>query len=766
MIYLISVFLVVINKPTLELLKILRVIWFVNKKQKMSKTYSHFIFALISSISAFSQLSITNNNSAITLAQNIVGSGITVTNATLNCGPNAAGVFSYAGSHLGLTNGILLTTGSAQSVSNPGSYLCNVVNGHNFTDPNVTAISPQAIYDVCILQFDFTPICDTLKIAYVFGSDEYPQYINQYNDVFALFLSGPKPSGGSYTSQNIATLPNGITPVAIDSVNGGWPIGTGASHANYYVNNYTSPNNDIAFNGYTIPITSVAAVLPCSNYHMKIALADAGNGHNDSGVFIEGNAFSCQNSPSVTIASVASCSNNGTASVSVSNYVGSPSYTWVPGNQHTSSISNLSSGSYTCIVALPGLCSNYTLTTTVGQPSPLTVSNATVCSGSNITLNASGANSYTWSPSLNLNSSTGASVISTPSSTSTYTVVGIDVFGCNKTTTVTVTVNSVPVFSSTVNSPVCYGKTINLAVSSLSNTSYSWSGPNSFTSSLQNPVISNASSTNSGSYTITVTSNSCSASSILPVVVDVPLIISSNTTICNGNSAQLNANGVSTYTWSPSNGLSNPFISNPIANPISSTQYTVSGTNQNGCINQSIVLVSVSSVTSSISANVTGGNAPLSVSFFGISNGVNNNWNFGNGSSLNTTNNSTNTIFQNPGTYTVTMISNNTFGCTNTVSLIITVDENELINIPNVFTPNGDGNNDFYNVKNIGYKNIDIVIYDRWGIQMWQSNSITDSWDGKHNGKDVPDATYFYIIKTTSTNSTLKNYKGPILLIR
>ena len=122
----------------------------------------------------------------------------------------------------------------------------------------------------------------------------------QYNDVFAMFLTGPDPSGGNYTSHNIATLPNGTTPVSIFTVNGGWPLGTGAANPAYYVDNFTNPNNDIAYNGYTVPITSVIAVVPCQTYHLKIAVVDALNGRYDSGVFIQGNTFTCNVAPNPT----------------------------------------------------------------------------------------------------------------------------------------------------------------------------------------------------------------------------------------------------------------------------------------------------------------------------------------------------------------------------------------------------------------------------------------------------------------------------------
>jgi hypothetical protein len=65
-------------------------------------------------------------------------------------------------------------------------------------------------------------LADTLKFRYAFGSEEYMEFANSsFNDVFGFFISGPNPSGGSYTNQNIALIPGTATPVTINNVNGG-----------------------------------------------------------------------------------------------------------------------------------------------------------------------------------------------------------------------------------------------------------------------------------------------------------------------------------------------------------------------------------------------------------------------------------------------------------------------------------------------------------------------------------------------------------------
>ncbi len=275
----------------------------------MRKIYFIKMLALLLPLQIFSQtsvsqLTVTPDSVATTLAQAIEGSGVTISSASLNCGAGGAGTFSYpsTGTNLGLTNGILLTNGGANIVANAGSYFCSVQTGNNFTDTDLTAIYTSDTNDVCILQFDIIPMGDTMSIKYVFGSEEYNGYVcSPFNDAFGFFLTGLNPAGGTYNGQNIAILP-GITPatpVSINTVNnGGTMYPCSATNPSFYHDNIASPNNDIAYDGYTIPITSVIPVVASATYHIKIAIADASDEIFDSGVFIQDGISS--NQPNTT----------------------------------------------------------------------------------------------------------------------------------------------------------------------------------------------------------------------------------------------------------------------------------------------------------------------------------------------------------------------------------------------------------------------------------------------------------------------------------
>ncbi len=140
-------------------------------------------------------------------------------------------------------------------------------------------------YNAAIFKFDFIPQESPISFTYIFGSEKYQEYVNAgYNDIFAFFVSGPNPSGGNYNNVNIALIPGTTIPVSIDNVNSG-------SYSQYYINNDGFPSQPV-FDGFTTPLTAQLNVIPCQTYHMKIAIADAGDGIFDSGVFLKRNSLS------------------------------------------------------------------------------------------------------------------------------------------------------------------------------------------------------------------------------------------------------------------------------------------------------------------------------------------------------------------------------------------------------------------------------------------------------------------------------------------
>lgn len=223
------------------------------------------------------------------------------------------------------------------------------------------------------------------------------------------------------------------------------------------------------------------------------------------------------------------------------------------------------------------------------NPKPvITVAPATICSGDSTILKASGAKTYTWSPVTGLNTGTGSSVIAHPTTTTTYTVTGTDANGCSGSTTVVLTVNPVPLIE-VKDASICPGNSTTLTATGAS--TYSWSPNTGLNTTTGNSVIANPSSTTT--YTITGTSSGCSASATATVKVGA-IVADAGTdrTICKGDPVQLNASGGSVYKWTPSTGLNNDGIADPIASPDITTTYIVtvsSGT----CTDQDTVIVIV-----------------------------------------------------------------------------------------------------------------------------------------------------------------------------
>jgi hypothetical protein len=169
---------------------------------------------------------------------------------------------------------------------------------------------------------------------------------------------------------------------------------------------------------------------------------------------------------------------------------------------------------------------------------------ATSSSISGVTYNWTGPNSYVGSNTQNPSISNTTNLAS-----GTYTVT-VSANGCSSTSSVLVAVNPNPTTTASSNGPICVGNSLNLSASNSTGASFSWTGPNNFTSGVQNPIISNITSLANGTYIVTVTANSCSTTSNIAVVINSgPIITStSNGPICVGNDLKLDVTSITTAT--------------------------------------------------------------------------------------------------------------------------------------------------------------------------------------------------------------------------
>lgn len=248
-----------------------------------------FVFIiLITPFSLFSQISIQSGADPEAMVENIVGDGVQYDNVAFTGAYAARGIFSNgASTNLGIDGGIFLTSGAGYNIPGPNTQSGATSNNGMPGNAILTSLAGQTTYDAAILEFDFVPESDTLRFKYVFGSEEYPEYVEfLFNDVFGYFISGPNPEGGTYTDENVAIVPGSSPPlpVAIATINNVYP-----SYPQYYVNN--TGGLTIEYDGFTTVLTAWIRVIACETYHIKMAVADAGDYVLDTGVFIEENSF-------------------------------------------------------------------------------------------------------------------------------------------------------------------------------------------------------------------------------------------------------------------------------------------------------------------------------------------------------------------------------------------------------------------------------------------------------------------------------------------
>ncbi len=268
---------------------------------------------------------------------------------------------------------------------------------------------------------------------------------------------------------------------------------------------------------------------------------------------------------------------------------GAATYTWSAGVTVTGVGTGTASPSTTTTYTVTGAnatgCTATAISTVTVNPLPIvSVNSPTICAGQTANLTAAGATTYTWSAGA---TSTGVNTAdASPIVTTTYTVTGTSA-GCSNTAIATVTVNPLPTV--TVNSPtICIGQTANLTASGA--VSYTWSA--GATSTGVNTA--DASPTVTTTYTVTGTdANGCTNTAAATVTIGNPSVTVNSPTICNGQTANLTANGATTYTWSV--GATSTGVNTATASPSTTTTYTVTGTT-GSCTGTAIATVTVNPV--------------------------------------------------------------------------------------------------------------------------------------------------------------------------
>jgi len=232
-------------------------------------------------------MNITAFDTADNLAQSLVGSGVTISGVTYSGSSAASGYFTGGtAAGIGIESGIVLTSGFASNLNgttNTSSAISSGNGGGSYAP--LTALVPgYSTNDATVLSFNFKSVGTTAYFNYVFGSDEYNEWVGSaFNDVFGFFIDGV----------NVALIPSTSTPVSINNINL-------AANSAFYNNN--EPANNVygvptpfafEYDGFTDVFTAaLTGLTPGQEYNIALAIADAGDTALDSGVFLQASSFS------------------------------------------------------------------------------------------------------------------------------------------------------------------------------------------------------------------------------------------------------------------------------------------------------------------------------------------------------------------------------------------------------------------------------------------------------------------------------------------
>lgn len=255
-----------------------------------------FIFVLILKTTIGKAQLVTSIENVDQLVQtHLSESGSTISNIVFYGHYEAIGHFNGVNTDLGLSSGIILTTGRVNS-NETGPLGPNTTTSAGFLNSasGLNTVNQwlkdehdlfESLYDVAILKFDIVTNEDKIKFNYVFGSEEYHDFVGfQFSDLLSIFIEGP---GLSAPVVNMAKVPGTTTPVNVSTINRGYSsscsTGPGVNEQ-YFIDNCISL--DLQYDGFTTVLEASSPVIPGEQYTVYFTVADLGDGLWDSGLFI------------------------------------------------------------------------------------------------------------------------------------------------------------------------------------------------------------------------------------------------------------------------------------------------------------------------------------------------------------------------------------------------------------------------------------------------------------------------------------------------
>jgi gliding motility-associated-like protein len=415
-----------------------------------------------------------------------------------------------------------------------------------------------------------------------------------------------------------------------------------------------------------------------------------------------------------------------------------------------------------------GCSANDTVNITI-NPNPVVQTNndTAICNGSFVQLNTTGANTYSWTPITNISNPGIGNPTAHPTSLTQYVVTGtISSTGCSAKDSVTITVNQKPTIIKSNDTTICNNASVQLVATG--GTGYQWTPAATLTDpTINNPVASPIANT---TYDVTITdANNCSNTDSIKVTIrPTPVFtVTPDTLVCSLGAVQLNASGGDIYSWTPSSLVDNPAISDPHAITNTTTTYTVhiteSACNVSADLTTKLSLAPPLNITINKANDIDCSNGSSQLLASGADN-----YTWISGSGLNK-NNVPNPIATPLTTQQYVVKGNTADGCVGYDSITVFVNFTDNDNgyyVPSAFTPNGDGLNDCFGIKNWGVlEQFDLSIYNRWGTRIFHTNNQADCWDGTFQEERSDQDTYIYIITATTPCGNVFR-KGSLTLIR
>ncbi len=227
------------------------------------------------------------------LANVLAGAGVLISNVTYTGDPRSAGIFAGGADSaggtagIGIASGVILSSGDIANVVGPNTQENVTLSLGLPGDPDLDVLAGTPTFDATALAFDFIPNANQVFFQYIFGSDEYNEFVNSgFNDVFAFFVNGV----------NCAMVGNPPVPVSVNTVNNGNPFGGGGPNAALYKNNDSASGAPIntEMDGLTVVLPCQATVTPNATNHIKLAIADAGDTILDANALVKSGSITTQ----------------------------------------------------------------------------------------------------------------------------------------------------------------------------------------------------------------------------------------------------------------------------------------------------------------------------------------------------------------------------------------------------------------------------------------------------------------------------------------